>query len=195
MLVLQFLPENYQNASETSRRQAAFLEGPPLYKRTAKRIQEKFIENSAKIFLLKMPQILGQKGQSFDPHNHMPPEFAQRGAELNNFNGKSQSPLCKHSPKAKRSRLVKVVVLWSFRKTSVWISPAKRFTWFDHWRLEGQGFHLWSEATYALFTFVLGHRKFDPATCCCGVTKSACGIMWQTCGQTEKTSHLQDLRI
>ena len=44
--VLQFLPENYlQNASETSRRQAAFLEGPPLYKRTAKRIQEKFNED------------------------------------------------------------------------------------------------------------------------------------------------------
>lgn len=47
MLVLQFLAENYlQNASETSRRQAAFLEGPPLYKRTAKRnslkIQRRF---------------------------------------------------------------------------------------------------------------------------------------------------------
>lgn len=135
MLVLQRLPENYlQNASETSRRQAAFLEGPPLYKQTAKRIQEKFLENSAKIFLLKMPQILGQKGQSFDPHNHMPPEFDQREAELNNFNGMSQSPLCKHSPKAKRSRLVKVVVLSSFRKTSVWISPARDSYGFDQIR-------------------------------------------------------------
>lgn len=102
--------------------------------------------NSLKIqrrcLLLKMPQILGQKGQSFDPHNHMPPEFAQRGAELNNFNGMSQSPLCKHSPKAKRSRLVKVVVLSSFQKTSVWIEPARDSYGFDqirsskmlHWR-------------------------------------------------------------
>lgn len=94
--------------------------------------------NSLKIqrrcLLLKMPQILGQKGQSFDPHNHMPPEFAQRGAELNNFNGMSQSPLCKHSPKAKRSRLVKVVVLSSFQKTSVWISPARDSYGFDQIR-------------------------------------------------------------
>ena len=81
--------------------------------------------NSMKIFPLKMPQILGRKGQSFDPHNHMPPQFAQREAELNNFYRMSQSPLCKHFPKAKRSRLVKVVVLLSFRKTSVWISPAR----------------------------------------------------------------------
>lgn len=65
-------------------------------------------------------------------------------------------------------------------KRFIWIRPDSKLE-----DVEGQGFHLWSEATDALFSFVLGNWNFDPALCCCGVTKSPCGIMWQTCGVWE----------